>query len=70
MFIWLWDFAGLLLSSSVDVVLFRILERLVGVELHLGHPLQDSVVRELLLELKEGLSNLPLILRLGKLRDS
>lgn len=49
-------------SSIVEIVLFRIFEGLVGLELLLDHSLEHSVVRELLLKLFELPSQLPFVL--------
>lgn len=48
-------------SAIVDVVLFRVLEGLVGFELLFNHSLDHAIVRELLLELLQLAAQLPFV---------
>ena len=59
----------LFVLDVVLVILVRVAERLVRCELLLDHPLQHSVVRELLLHVEQLLPDLPLVVGLGKLID-
>ena len=57
----------LLLTLIKDVILFRVHERLIGLELFLYHPLNDSVVRELLSKLLQLSPDLPFVFRFSEM---
>ena len=57
----------LLFLLVVLIIFIGIAEGLISLELFFNHPLQDSVMRELFLHLKEFLSNFPLVFGLGQL---
>lgn len=54
----------------VDIILFGVLEDLIGSKLFLDHALKDTIVGELCLELEEALADLPFVLRIGELCKS
>ena len=61
------DSLWLLISVAIDIVLFRVSEHLIFLELFLDHTLNDTIVRELALQGHELFANFPFVFRFSKL---